>query len=146
MNKVDWGTRTREEANMSGRHELYPGNTHLLLPYPYSAVCCISANTAVFLELTCTLIKDLRGRAEPTVQCGSIPISMIWDIMELSLGYPVVRTGRKTMSLHSFPIIFTENIRLRVKEIDFKFHLFKLIHRITGRRQLRNYNTKIKEM
>lgn len=65
MNKVDWGTRTREEANMSGRNELYPGNTHLLLPFPYSAVSYISVNTVVFLELTCTLIKDLEGRREP---------------------------------------------------------------------------------
>lgn len=134
MNKVDWGTRTREEANMSGRHELNPRNTHLPLPYPYSAMGYILADIAVFLELTCTLIKGVGRQREAN--------SSVWihthlhDLRDYgiiswqSLSQDLVRTGWKSRSLHSFPIIFTENIRLSDKEIDFKFYLFTLIHRI----------------
>lgn len=64
MNKVDLGNRTRGEWNGSGRNELDPEITHLLLPFAHSAVHLISLNTAMFVELTRVPFQELEGRRE----------------------------------------------------------------------------------
>lgn len=64
MNKVDLGDGTRGEWNESGRKELDPEITHLLLPFAHAPVRLILLNTAVFVEMTCVPVQELEGRRE----------------------------------------------------------------------------------